>query len=247
MDKSDYFFELYTGLPRGGPGDNESTRRAYNCMENLPSEPLILDIGCGPGMQTLELARISGGKIIALDNHQGFLDKLKKDANNEKLDDQIEIRNQSMLEMDFEDGTFDIIWSEGALYFMGFQNGLKKCRQLLKDKGYLAITQAVYLQKEVPEEVIQYWDSEYDDIDQIENTMELIKKVGFDLISHFKLPVSSWMDNYYDPMSKRIIELEEKYKDNETALKVLNASRDEIEFFKKYSDYYGYEFFIMRK
>jgi SAM-dependent methyltransferase len=247
MEGMEYFYELYTGLPRGGPGDNESTRRAYNYMENLPSEPRILDIGCGPGMQTLELARISGGKIIALDRHQGFLDKLMRDAQAEKLDNQIEIRNQNMLEMDFEDGTFDIIWSEGALYFIGFQNGLKKCRQLLKDKGYLAVSEAVYLQKEIPEEVVQYWDSEYDDIDQIENTAEQIRMAEFNLISHFPLPVSSWFNNYYDPMSKRIVELEEKYKGNETALKVLKASRDEIEFYKKYNNYYGYEFFVMRK
>ena len=96
MEGMEYFYELYTGLPRGGPGDNESTRKAFNCMEDLPAEPLILDIGCGPGMQTLELARLSGGKIIALDNHQGFLDKLIEDAKRENLEDQIEILNQSI-------------------------------------------------------------------------------------------------------------------------------------------------------
>jgi ubiquinone/menaquinone biosynthesis C-methylase UbiE len=247
MDEMDYFFELYTGLPRGGPGDNESTRKAFNLMENLPTEPRILDIGCGPGMQTLELARISGGKITALDYHQGFLDKLLADAKSEKLDDQIEILHRSMLEMDFEDGTFDIIWSEGALYFMGFQNGLKKCNQLLKDKGHLVITHAVYLQKEIPEEVVKYWDSEYDDIDQIDDTINKINEAGFNLISHYSLPTSSWVDNYYDPLLERVIELEKKYQGNETALEVLKNSRFEIDFFKKYSDYYGYEFFVMQK
>ncbi len=88
-------------------------------------------------MQTLELARISKGKIIAIDNYQPFLDILKQNAVNEKFEKRIIPKNQSMLEMDFKNGTFDLIWSEGALYFMGFQNGLKKCYQLLKKGGYL--------------------------------------------------------------------------------------------------------------
>ncbi len=54
-----YFIELYCSLPRGGPGDNVSTRRAFEMLEHLPDEPRILDLGCGPGMQTLELARLS--------------------------------------------------------------------------------------------------------------------------------------------------------------------------------------------
>ena len=50
-----------------------------------------------------------------------------------------------MLDMDFTEGTFDIIWSEGALYFMGFQKGLRRCRQLVKNGGYVAVSEAVYL------------------------------------------------------------------------------------------------------
>ena len=132
----EYFFELYSGLPRGGPGDNQSTRKAFSYLKNLPVEPYILDIGCGPGMQTLELARITRGRIVALDNYKSFLDVLMKNAGKEGLDKRIFPTSQSMLEMDFKDNSFDVIWSEGALYQMGFQNGLKKCCQLLKNGGY---------------------------------------------------------------------------------------------------------------
>ena len=80
MEDMQYFYELFCGLPRGGPGDNKSTRKAFGYLKNLPTEPLILDIGCGHGIQTLELAKISKGKIIAIDNYQPFLDILKKKA-----------------------------------------------------------------------------------------------------------------------------------------------------------------------
>ncbi len=74
MEGIEYFYKLYRGLPRGGPGDNQSTRKAFSYLKNLPVEPYILDIGCGPGMQTLELARITQGRIVALDNFKPFLD-----------------------------------------------------------------------------------------------------------------------------------------------------------------------------
>jgi len=195
MEGMEYFYELFVGLPRGGPGDNESTRKAFTYLKNLPSEPLILDIGCGHGMQTLELAKISNGKIIALDNYQPFLDILIRKAKKEGLAGRITPKNQSMLEMDFDDKTFDVIWSEGALYFMGFQNGLKRCNQLLKNKGYLVVTEAVLFLPDIPKPLKEFWDNGYPDIKDVKNNISLIQNEGFDLLFHFTLPKSSWIDN----------------------------------------------------
>jgi SAM-dependent methyltransferase len=247
MEGMEYFYELFCGLPRGGPGDNNSTRKAFSYLKNLPSEPLILDIGCGPGMQTCELARLSHGKIIALDNYQPFLDILMQNAIKEGFDKRIIPKNQSMLEMDFKDSSFDVIWSEGALYSMGFQNGLKRCHQLLKNKGYLGVTEAVLLLPNLPEPLQEFWDKEYPDIKDVKSNISLIQAEGFDLLSHFTLPKSSWIDNYYSPMEKRIKELKKKYYDNKIALQVFEACEKEIQVYNKYSDYFGYEFFVMQK
>jgi SAM-dependent methyltransferase len=153
----------------------------------------------------------------------------------------------SMEEMDFADKTFDIIWSEGALYFMGFQNGLKKCRQLLKDNGYLAVSEFVYLVSNPPKEVVEFSKNEFSEIKDIQSNIELIKNEGFRLLSHFTLPESAWLDSYYAPMQKEIFRMREKYKDNKDALAVFDMLQHEINFYKKYSKYYGYEFFIMQK
>jgi ubiquinone/menaquinone biosynthesis C-methylase UbiE len=247
MEGMEYFYELYSGLPRGGPGDNQSTRKAFTQLKDLPLEPLILDIGCGPGMQTRELARISKGKIIALDNYQPFLDLLMQKAIEEGVEKRIILKKQSMLEMDFEDNTFDIIWSEGALYFMGFQNGLKRCHQLLKNQGYLVVTEAVYLLPDIPEPLRKFWDEGYSDIKDIQGNISLIQKEGFNLLSHFTLPKSSWIDNYYTHMENRMKEMKKKYHNNTIALQVFEECEKEIQMYNAYSDYYGYEFFIMRK
>jgi SAM-dependent methyltransferase len=247
MEGMEYFYELFCSLPRGGPGDNKSTRKAFGYLKNLPSEPLILDIGCGHGVQTLELARNTNGKIIALDNYQPFLDILTRNATKEGLDTRIIPKNQSMLEMDFNNDTFDIIWSEGAMYFMGFRNGLKRCHQLLKNKGYMVLTEAVLLLPNLPESLRKFWDEGYPDIKDIKSNISLIQNEGFDLLGHFTLPKSSWIDNYYAPMEKRINELKKKYHDNNIALQVFEECEKEIRIYHTYSDYFGYEFFITQK
>ena len=247
MEGIEYLYELCESLPRSGPGDNEHTRRAFNSIPQHYQQPSILDIGCGQGMQTIELAKISNGKIIALDNHQAFLNILMDRAKNEGVEKNITPQNMSMLDMNFEEKTFDIIWSEGALYFMGFQNGLKRCHQLLKDKGYLAVTELVYTAPNPPNDVIEYFDCEYPDIKNIEKNIEIIKKQKFNLISNFTLPESAWLNNYYLPIEKEIPRLNKKYQGNDVALSIFEGFKNEVDFYKKYSKYYSYEFFVMQK
>ncbi len=247
MEGMEYFYELFEALPRCGPGDNKSTRRAFNTIPKLPKQPFILDIGCGPGVQTIELAKLSNSKIIALDNHQAFLDKLMKKAKDEGLLDHIVSKNISMLDMDFEENTFDIIWSEGALYFMGFQNGLRRCHQLLKRDAYLAVTEIVYLVPNPPTTVVEYFEKEYPDIKLVKDKIKLIQNEGFHLISNFTLPKSSWLDSYYLPMEEELCRLNKKYQGNEIALGIFEEMKKEINFYKKFSDFYGYEFFIMQR
>lgn len=120
----DIFWEIHSGLPREGPGDNASTRRAFEMAAGLPANPRILDIGCGPGMQTLELATISRGFVAALDLHRPFLSNVMDRASAAGLTGQIATVNASMVRLPFEDASFDLIWCEGAMYFMGFREAL---------------------------------------------------------------------------------------------------------------------------
>ena len=74
----------------------------------------------------------------------------------------------------------------------------------------------------------------------------MIENEGFNLLSHFTLPKSCWI-NFYSQMNEEIKKLKEKYHNNKTALKVFNNFEKEVKIYDDYSDYFGYEFFIMQK
>jgi histidinol phosphatase-like PHP family hydrolase len=130
---------------------------------------------------------------------------------------------------------------------MGFRNGLRRCHQLLKNDGCLAVTEIVYLVNNPPAPLIQYFEKEYPDIKTVEGNIDFIKSERFHLISHFTLPESSWLDSFYLPMEEAISRLNQKYKDNEIALNIFEEMKNEIDLYKKFSDFYGYEFFVIQK
>jgi SAM-dependent methyltransferase len=244
---TDIFFELHQDLPREGPGDADSTLRAFRMMEGLPSNPRILDVGCGPGMQTLDLAKHTRGNILAIDTHQPFLDELLRRAKGAGLSDQISARNESMFELNFPEGSFDIIWSEGAIYNIGFEAGLKKVHPLLTAGGYAAITEISWLKPNPPDEVFQFWQKDYPGMGSVEENLLAVERASYRTLGHFTLPDSSWWDNYFNPLKERIAMLREKYPQDPEAQSVLDEQDLEMELFQKYSDCFGYEFYVMQK
>ncbi len=242
----DFFLELHNKNPREGPGDNESTAKAFNSIrEFLPSQPEILDVGCGPGMQTIELARLCGGNITALDKYRQYLDILENNAEKARLAHRIKTVTASMTDMPFEENTFDLIWSEGSIYIMGFENGLTEWRKFLKPGGCMVASEFSWFQKDPPEEVSGFWNEAYPAAMTVEENMMLIGKLKYDLITHFHLPKSAWW-NYYNPIKKRIEILMEKYKGEADKIDILNSELKEMELFDKYNDWYGYEFYVMK-
>ncbi len=240
------FFDIHKDLPRQGPGSDASTRRAFEMIPDLPLSPRILDIGCGPGMQTLELARISGGHITATDIHQPFLDQLAESVRAEGLSDRIEIINASMFDLPFEDESFDLIWCEGAIFFIGVPEGLKQWKRLLKPGGFLAFTESAWIRPDPPKEVRDFWQI-YPALTDIAGNLEIIRDAGYESIGHFVLPASDWWDHYYVLVEKRMPEMRAKYAGDASAQPTLDFTDLEIDIHRKYSDWYSYVFFVLRK
>jgi ubiquinone/menaquinone biosynthesis C-methylase UbiE len=242
----DIFFEIHKDLPREGPGKNACTQKAFQMLPKL-DKPNILDIGCGPGMQTMELARLSNGQVIGLDNHQPFLDELNKRIETAGIGARIKAVNGSMFDLAFPDESFDIIWAEGSIFIIGFERGLKEWRRLIKPGGFLAVTEATWLQQEPPQEIFDYWQACYPAITSIQENLKFIESCGYKPIGHFALPDNAWWDEYYYPLEQRIQMLQQKYKNNQKAIELLDSEILEQDMFRKYSKWYGYVFYIMQK
>jgi ubiquinone/menaquinone biosynthesis C-methylase UbiE len=239
--------DLSAPLPRQGPGSPETTRRAFALLGRLPEQPKVLDMGCGTGAQTMELAKLMPGHIIGLDVFGWALDGLAKKVEEAGLIGRVHTIQQSMDAMEFPDETFDLIWSEGALYIMGFENALKACGKLLKPGGYLAASEASWFSDDPPEELREFWMEGYPDIQTVDENMQLIVDCGYEVLGHFHLPDAAWWDDYYTPMLKLLPQLREKYAEVPDALAMLDENETEMEMHRKYSAFYGYEFFVCRR
>ena len=204
---------------------NKYTIKAFQMLPEL-DKPHILDIGCGSGIPTIELAMLSNGQIIGLDIEQSLLDKLKRKIEESGLSDRVSTVKCSMFEMDFPDETFDIIWAEGSTNIIGFENSLKMWRRFLKPNGFLVV---------------------HDDNKDIINKRRKIPECGYNLQGYFSLPQDAWLIDYFIPLEKEIHELCIKYSDDPEVLKILEEKQKETEAFKSNPETHGSVFYIMQK
>ena len=244
--KRDIFFEIHQGLPREGPGRNDYTRKAFEMLPHI-HRPQILDIGCGPGGPTMELARISGGFVIGMDNHQPYLDVLEKKIEKTGLSERVKTKNGSLFTMDFPEESFDILWSEGSIYIIGFEKGLNEWRKFIKPHGFLVVHEMTWLKPNPPKEISDYWKKMYPGITTIPHNLEIVPRCGYDVLGHFLLPEEAWWEEYYHPLEERLNKLRTKYHNDPEALKICDTEQEEIDLYKKYSEWYGSVFYVMQK
>ena len=246
MEALEIFFEIHTDLERESPGRDRYTRQAFQMLPEL-ARPRILDIGCGPGAATMELARLSDGDITGLDFHQPFLDRLDVKTREAGLSDRVHAVYGSMFEMALPEGSFDIIWAEGSIYIIGFERGLTEWRRFLRPAGYLVASEVAWLREDPPQELSLFWQENYPGIRTIPENLNSIPTCGYEVIGHFTLPEDAWWVGYYGPLEKRLQGLRKKYKGDPEALAVLDAEQTEIDMYRKYSQWVGSVFFLMQK
>ena len=98
---------------------------------------------------------------MAVDNHPPFLETLNRRIQGAGLENRVSVVLGDMFNLDFAAESFDVIWSEGAIYIRGFEKGLREWRQLLKAGGFIAVSELTWLKPFPPAQVKAFWHDSY--------------------------------------------------------------------------------------
>ncbi len=204
MDDLRLLVDLHKDAARQGPGGEAETRMSITLSGLSAAKNLrIADIGCGTGASTLVLARHLDAHITAVDFIPEFLATLEADAARAGIADRIKTLATSMDALPFADAELDAIWSEGAIYNIGFENGVAAWRKHLKRGGILAVSEITWLTRERPTKLQDHWAQEYSGIDTASAKMATLENHGFSPLAYFVLPEQCWLENYYRPLERR--------------------------------------------
>jgi len=248
LDDLSLLVDLHREGQRQGPGGDDETRLAI-ALSGLSGRTglKIADIGCGTGAPTLVLAQALDASVTAVDFLPDFLRDLEIAAERQKLMKRIETLAASMDALPFEERSFDAIWSEGAIYNIGFTNGIQAWRRLLKPDGILAVSELTWLTKERPAELEHHWDREYPEVDTASAKMAILEDNGFSPIGYFALPKRCWLENYYRPMQDRFRAFLERNDNSEAAAAIVAAEEHEIALYERYSAFVSYGYYVARR
>ncbi|WP_397534916.1 class I SAM-dependent methyltransferase [Roseateles sp.] len=248
MENLQLLVELHLGGERQGPGGDGLTRQALALSGLAGRSGLkIADIGCGTGASTLVLARDLEAEILAIDFLPSFLDALNTRAAQAGLGGRIRTLAGSMESLPLQPGTLDAIWSEGAIYNIGFERGLQEWRRYLKVGGVIAVSELTWLSAQRPAEIDAFWRAEYAEVDTASAKLALLERNGYSPLGYFALPESSWLDAYYRPLQARFAAFLAAHQGSAQAQAVVDEHVREMELYERYRAYFSYGFYIARK
>lgn len=252
MDESALFslmVDLHLDGERQGPGGYEQTLMALNLSGIDPGSDIeVADIGCGTGASTLVLAEnLPNARITAVDLFPEFLEVLADAAREAGHSRRIIATQGSMESLPLKDESLALIWSEGAIYNMGFATGVKAWRRFLRPGGVLAVSEITWLSPDPPADIRQYWEGEYSEIATAPEKILVLERAGFDLLGYFALPPSCWKENYYEPIEARIAAFLERHREQAEAKALIEMERREAAMYKRCQEVYSYGFYIARK
>jgi SAM-dependent methyltransferase len=248
VEELQLLIDLHKDGLRQGPGGDDETRLALALSGLRETTGLcIADIGCGTGASTLLLAGELDAQITAVDFIPEFLDGLRNRADRAGLAGRITTLAASMEALPFETSSYDAIWSEGAVYNMGFAEGVRAWRRFLRPGGILAVSELTWLSDNRPDALQAHWMREYPDVDTASAKLAVLEREGYSPAGYFPLPRYCWLDNYYRPLQRRFAAFLDRHGHAPAARAIVAAEENEIALYEKYSEYFGYGFYVARK
>ena len=201
------------------------TRKAFRMLPQM-DKPRILDIGCGCGIPTLELAKLSHGEIVATDIDQPALDRLNRRKEETGLAERVQTVHCSMFDMEFPPRNFDIIWSEGSIYAIGFEKGIREWKRFLKPGGFMVV---------------------HDEQGNVRDKLKEISNCGYELLGYFLLSKETWWAEYFAPIERLIGEFQAIYAYAPTIHEEVHQAQNELDMFNKHPERNSSVYFVIKK
>ena len=147
----------------------------------------------------------------------------------------------------FGEEEYDVIWSEGAIYNIGFERGVKDWNRYLKTGGLLVASEITWTTASRPLEIQKHWEGEYPEIDTASSKIGVLEKNGYCPVGYFVLPEHCWLDNYYTPIQNSLDEFLARNGNSEEAQAIVEAEKKENSLYEKHKKYYSYGVYVARK
>ncbi|MFC0531136.1 methyltransferase domain-containing protein [Phytohabitans kaempferiae] len=133
-------------------------------LDHLAPGLAVLDVGCGPGTITADLARlVAPGRVTAVDTSEAVLDEARRTAGLAN----VEFAVADVHALDFPDGSFDVVHAHQVLQHVGDPvRALAEMRRVCRPGGIVAARDSDYAAMtwypEVPE--LDAWLALYRDV-----------------------------------------------------------------------------------
>ncbi len=188
MKKYNYFdFLAAFGVGGAHPGGIPLTKEIVN-EEQITSDSVILDAGCGTGQTAAYLYNQFGANITGLEINRTMLNKAKSRFATHQLP--IQLVEGSVEEIPFSDNTFDLIICESVLAFTKKDQALSEFYRVLKTGGKLIANEMTInspLNSEEKEVIIAFYG--VDSLLLEEDWRRILQKAGFaEIKTEAKIP-----------------------------------------------------------
>lgn len=240
--------DLHVDNDRQGPGSRGASVEAIERASLSKERGLrVVDLGSGTGAATLVLAAELDAHVTAVDLVPEFLDHLRRRADAHGLSDRISTLSASIDDLPIPDESFEVVWSEGAVYNIGFARGVSLWKRLLVPGGTLVVSELTWLTDERPAELDAHWNEEYPEVGTVDKKIEALRTAGYDVVDHFFLGEECWIDNYYGPLLDGLDAFVERHDRSTESVSVAEAERFEADLYRRFSKYMSYGVYIARR
>jgi SAM-dependent methyltransferase len=225
------FLAIHSDIPREGPGDRDTLDWAL-AQAGVARHARILDAGCGPGADVAGLlAHAPAGHVVAMETHAPYVARVRAAFAG---DPRVTVLDGDMAR---PPGRFDLIWSAGAVYFLGITAALTGWRDHLAPGGAVVFSELAWCVADPAPAAVAFWAKGYPAMTDADGVAAQVAAAGYAMVAQRWLGAAAW-DAYYGPLAARIAALRAGADADMAA--ALEAEQAEIDLWRAHGGDYGY-------